>query len=831
MSNELEQLREDAWNLLSQPASVSLGEYLNKNTAAKSGLARAVAQVEPKILRFSIFNPLHLQQAEKVWNVFFDLADKAVSVNESIKAVLKLYRELQQAENPELLNHALLVFIAHHPAGRLLPVPSILIRDPGKIVPSEPMNATVNTLAGASKLKTAMAVDDVDSKETLLNWFREDPLANEHHQHWHVVYPAFGLRGGIKDRQGELFLYMHQQMLARYDAERIATGLSRVRAHSDYSKPIEYGYNPGAILSNSAEINITPFFTVTHFTPRTPGPMFKNFDVETAKKKLEKFNALKEKFDEAVKNGRLKKGNKQIVITPHLLGSTLEPTLDATDEEFYETTVPIQFGLHGTGHLIVAFSENPNIPDVDRTDMGVMGDPATAIRDPFFWEWHKHIDDFSFQWQEAQLKHDLSDCPKVEIRKGLDENEDPWSPDIILSTFSALSNIPGLTKENGTINNELLKRVAAQAFGGSNWNSDFTNASNLQYQYAENKNASIFHTVDGLKTFMEKGKIRFLSRPASGAGPSEYAEFEYEYLNHEEFFYFIRLKNLLNSQQKVTVRIFLVPAGEEEDRRAWIEMDKFVHELQAMERTVIVRKAENASVIRKPANKNPNLENTSYKPRDINLTDPELFQELAADAKNREKNIAEYKELLDFNFAQSVKVLSDFVDNNEPSPNVNKEIEAVKLAKATAEASVSTPTTYKAYLELYETALFALIVAIQSFIYNKSYCECGWPYNLLLPRGTKEGMKFKLMVMVTDWNKDIVGDEDCCGSMSYCGAKDRYPDVREMGYPFNRRFTDGILNTISNQPNMACRTITIYFEETNGIKSSPDLDRFSAEQV
>ena len=31
-------------------------------------------------------------------------------------------------------------------------------------------------------------------------------------------YPWTGVNGETKDRQGELFYYMHQQMLARYDA-------------------------------------------------------------------------------------------------------------------------------------------------------------------------------------------------------------------------------------------------------------------------------------------------------------------------------------------------------------------------------------------------------------------------------------------------------------------------------------------------------------------------------------------------------------------------------------------------------------------------------------
>jgi len=89
--------------------------------------------------------------------------------------------------------------------------------------------------------------------------------------------------------------------------------------------------------------------------------------------------------------------------------------------------------------------------------------------------------------------------------------------------------------------------------------------------------------------------------------------------------------------------------------------------------------------------------------------------------------------------------------------------------------------------------------------------DSGWPYNLLLPRGTREGMTFRLMVMITDWEKDRVPDETTCGSMSYCGAKDKYPDTRGMGYPFDRPFPSGqsIAQIIVAQNNMAVRDISI----------------------
>ncbi|CAG8714167.1 7023_t:CDS:2, partial [Racocetra fulgida] len=76
---------------------------------------------------------------------------------------------------------------------------------------------------------------------------------------------------------------------------------------------------------------------------------------------------------------------------------------------------------------------------------------------------------------------------------------------------------------------------------------------------------------------------------------------------------------------------------------------------------------------------------------------------------------------------------------------------------------------------------------------EEQYCDCGWPFHLLLPRGSRNGMKFKLFVFISDWEKDKVHHVTRCGSLSFCGAerpKDKYPDVRPMGYPFDRPFKD-----------------------------------------
>ena len=79
---------------------------------------------------------------------------------------------------------------------------------------------------------------------------------------------------------------------------------------------------------------------------------------------------------------------------------------------------------------------------------------------------------------------------------------------------------------------------------------------------------------------------------------------------------------------------------------------------------------------------------------------------------------------------------------------------------------------------------------------EEQYCDCGWPFHLLLPRGTRDGMKCKLLVMITDWSKDQLSR---CGSVSFCGAEkpgDKYPDGKPMGYPFDRPFKNNSYKTV-----------------------------------
>lgn len=76
-------------------------------------------------------------------------------------------------------------------------------------------------------------------------YWREDLGINLHHWHWHLVFPFDATQGIVnKNRRGELFYYMHQQIMARYNIERLCNKMRRVRKWNNWRDPIPEAYFP-----------------------------------------------------------------------------------------------------------------------------------------------------------------------------------------------------------------------------------------------------------------------------------------------------------------------------------------------------------------------------------------------------------------------------------------------------------------------------------------------------------------------------------------------------------------------------------------------------------
>lgn len=619
-------------------------------TAEEAGVAAAPgleALGAAEAADFQHFLPSHLEHAMALVARFMELANQRPG-DDGLAAVLEAAARAAERESMELVRYALMVFITHHPEGRRLPIPPLDRRVPAWVVPSRGEVA-------ARGLEALGALGD----EALLDYFREDTAINDHHGKWHVVYPAAGVPDAddpwgpnvTKDRQGELFWYMHQQMLARYDTERRAFGLDRVAPLEDYRAPIPEGYD--ANLEN--------------FSHRRPDELLRDVRLnQSTVYAVDDHEERRDRHVRAAEEGFYRLNGHRPALTPDLLGSTLEANAGSAEGGSWGSPFSPYGNHHNFGHVLLASLADPDGPFPNRP--GVMNSTLTAVRDPVFWRWHRHVDDLFFLWQERLPANEFeAGAPPVRVRDS----------DLILCLAR---DVPG-SGEDGFDG----PAFAAATFGGDRWDED---------------PAASGVTTDELLTTVREEEIEL---PGGET-------FRKPYLDHEEFAYVLRLENRSDAEQRVTVRVFLAAAEHAEDRRSWIEMDKFAERLDPGERRAVYRPARHSSVARKPARR-----------------------------------------------------------PHEPRP------------------------------------------VLEPGQVDRNYCDCGWPYHLLLPRGTEDGMPFRLLVMLTDWEQDLVGAERKCGSMSFCGARDAdYPDSKPMGYPFDRAFTGrGVAETAAALDNWAARELTI----------------------
>ncbi|XP_015605378.1 hemocyanin B chain [Cephus cinctus] len=206
--------------------------------------------------------------------------------------------------------------------------------------------------------------------EQRVAYFGEDIGLNSHHAHWHMDFPFW--MDNQKDRAGELFFYMHHQLLARFDAERLSNYMPPVEP-LQWDKPIIEGFAPAAAYPGGQE-----------FPMRPDNVYFQDLPQRTVAEMIEFEARVRDAIDAGViydKSGIpiYLNGTQGI----NVLGALLESSTASIDPQFYGS-------LHNDAHLLLSRVADPkgkygNPP-------GVMEHFETATRDPAFFRLHKHID-------------------------------------------------------------------------------------------------------------------------------------------------------------------------------------------------------------------------------------------------------------------------------------------------------------------------------------------------------------------------------------------------------------------------------------------------------
>jgi tyrosinase len=334
----------------------------------------------PRDAPFSLWVPRHSKIAGKLIELF--MAQKTVDDLISTAAYVR------DRINPQLFNYALSVVTLHRKDTKGIKIPTFVETFPDKFIDSRisrQARETASIVPQGSRTPLIVPTDytasDLDPEHKLW-YFREDVGINLHHWHWHLVYPFDGVRQLVeKNRRGEIFYYMHQQIMARYKTERLCNNMNEIDRFNNFRIPIREGYFPklDTLVANRA------------WPARPDGTTLKNIvrEADDIRLEVESLEIWLQRFNKAVQDGFVINQNNQRVPLDEntgidVLGNMMESSILSPNRDFYGN-------LHNSMHNIVSYSHDPDHRHLE--NFGVIGDSTTAMRDPVFYRLHAQVDD------------------------------------------------------------------------------------------------------------------------------------------------------------------------------------------------------------------------------------------------------------------------------------------------------------------------------------------------------------------------------------------------------------------------------------------------------
>nr|CAE46724.1 prophenoloxidase [Homarus gammarus] len=360
------------------------------------------ATVVPRGSAFSFFVSTHRRAAKDLCDAFM----KTTGVQDLVQFAARV----KDVVNESLFIYSLSFVILHKKELRNFRLPSLVEVFPQKFVPVEHLiKSQQEAVRRDENEETPIVIEhgpDFSSNtikpEHRVAYWREDYGMNVHHWHWHLVYPIeMNLN---RDRKGEIFFYMHQQMIARYDMERLSVGLRRVEKLENWRIPVPDGYFSKLTVNNSGRA----------WGTRQDNTFLKDFrrnDFGLQPLDITELEVWRSRLLDAIHQGYMKNPNGDTIplsddVTSgkrgiDILGDTLEADADLSPHyQFYGD-------LHNMSHVLISFSHDND--NAHKEELGVMGDPATSMRDPVFYRLHKFVDDVFQAYKLTQRPYTMED--------------------------------------------------------------------------------------------------------------------------------------------------------------------------------------------------------------------------------------------------------------------------------------------------------------------------------------------------------------------------------------------------------------------------------------
>ncbi|KAK9869376.1 hypothetical protein WA026_003133, partial [Henosepilachna vigintioctopunctata] len=338
---------------------------------------------------FSLFIPRHRRLAAELINIFLGVSD--------IDDLLAVCCFARDNVNPYMFNYCLSVCLLHRKDTRDLDIPSVIHSFPDKYVDSrvfsrarEQATLVPNDSREPIEIPRDYTASDLD-EEHRVAYFREDLGINLHHWHWHLVYPFEGAEEVVnKNRRGELFYYMHQQIMCRYNFERLCNHLRRVERLTNLREPIKEAYFP----------KLDSLVASRSYPARVANQTISDLDraVDQIQQDVSDMERWRDRIYAAIHQGYIQRedGQREDLSENEgidVLGNIIEASILSPNRNFYGD-------YHNLGHVFLSYIHDPDHRHLE--SFGVIGDSTTAMRDPVFYRWHAHLNDM-FQEFKATI--------------------------------------------------------------------------------------------------------------------------------------------------------------------------------------------------------------------------------------------------------------------------------------------------------------------------------------------------------------------------------------------------------------------------------------------
>lgn len=249
-------------------------------------------------------------------------------------------------------------------------------------------------------------------EQKVLAYFTEDIALNSYYILYHCNYPFW--MGGEefslnKDRRGELFYWVHQQLLARYYLERLSNCYGSIPVF-DWREPIKTGFVPMLRHYNGFELPTRPVNVMLtenpHNQPYTTAcedNMFTVMEIEDYERRIR----------DAIDLGYIitEDGTKLNIYDVEgfdLLGRIIESNPDSPNTRFYGPLLVL-------AHQILGYAGQP----IDKYKIvpGAMELLSCCLRDPIFYQFYKKIIYYCMKYKKHLPSYKPTEllCPGVKV--------------------------------------------------------------------------------------------------------------------------------------------------------------------------------------------------------------------------------------------------------------------------------------------------------------------------------------------------------------------------------------------------------------------------------